>query len=540
MEQSQDENDIARDDNNADAGESFELGDNNGELDNDFAHHQPDGNYLDEEFHHQPGDDEFHHQPEADSPHHQPDDHNADSHEHGVLVPPPLFTIDDHVLAARASREKSARRLKKNREYKGESAFGRFFRQVGGAGFIASVVFHALLICFAVFWVTRAWIESDNNEDEPVSFVSGAGGGNGGDRPSWSEKSGSRRPRIESTEQHRILTKSAISQIVLPEANVHLHIPQATGNKQSFDGSGFASSGAGGGVGGGVGIGKGIGVGDGKNFVSKFKPRKVMGVNIYADKIAVYLDCSPSMTPYLERVSEEIYNKYPDADIFEFNAILTTIVDGEVLGGKSGKVVKHPRDRRGRGDSDLTDRKKLSRQGEAVYKKYSKNFEIGSVGAWLDIMIQEKYDALVIFSDFQDGIRQFDKSSNVIYADSIFYPTTTDGRKERDLKWFKRWIDRLKNKTPKIYLYTIEQEPQSFLAECVKVSGGEISNVEYLRRMKTRGYEGEDTAITKKSIREKIRKPRNNDDDEEQSETERLRDKFMDDENSEDTSGWDW
>ena len=50
---------------------------------------------------------------------------------------------------------------------------------------------------------------------------------------------------------------------------------------------------------------------------------------------------------------------------------------------------------------------KLTSQGRAILKKYGNNFKTGSVGGWVDILKDERaYDALVIFSDFQDGIRQ--------------------------------------------------------------------------------------------------------------------------------------
>lgn len=35
-------------------------------------------------------------------------------------------------------------------------------------------------------------------------------------------------------------------------------------------------------------------------------------------------------------------------------------------------------------------------------------FRVGGVGAWIDVMLQQKqYDAIVIFSDFEDGIMQY-------------------------------------------------------------------------------------------------------------------------------------
>ena len=55
----------------------------------------------------------------------------------------------------------------------------------------------------------------------------------------------------------------------------------------------------------GLGQGQGIsfdGMGDSRTLVGKF----VMGASIRAQRIAVYLDCSGSMRPYLTQVTLEI------------------------------------------------------------------------------------------------------------------------------------------------------------------------------------------------------------------------------------------
>ncbi len=407
-----------------------------------------------------------------------------------------------------------------NRNVFGEKFWVKISRKVGGEGLVASILFHAILICFAIFWITRTWIESEV-EEVPSSFVTGSGGGNGGERPSFAEKSGRRKPIFDSSRERKILSKSASAKIALPENSFDVPDFQSNTLGNLGSGDGLGSSGFCGGAGGGIGSGKGIGVGNGRNLVSKFEPKKVMGATIYAEKIAVYLDNSPSMEPFLPRVREEIYDKYPDADFFEFNAILTTIVDGEVLGGRSGKVEKHPKGKSYMGiGKGSTDHKKLSRQGAAILQKFSQNFEAGSVGAWLDVMIQEKYDALVVFSDFQDGIRQYNKNKELIFADSMYYPTTKDGRKDRDMKWFKRWLSKLKNKSPKIYLFTIEKEPQKFLAEIVKVSEGEIANVQYLRTLEDPFQAGSSRGSAKSTKSKSSRRSKKNADPEELDESD--------------------
>lgn len=356
-------------------------------------------------------------------------------------------------------------------------------RRIGGngAGFLVSFAVHAAFLIFAIFWITDR-IRNTPEEEEIAAFVTGSGGGKSGKTPG----NIATRPKPLKLKPPKIVSKSAKSAIALPEFNVK--IPDLPDASQSFsalaaDGLAFGGDGGfGGGSGGGIGSGMGIGIGNAKNYVGQFAPRKVMGANILAEKVAVYLDCSGSMSPYLPQVRNEIYDKYPDADIFEFDGIRTLVHDGDVVGGKHYKDKNASYNRYGI-RLDGTEKDRLSSNGKRIHKKYAENFERGSVGAWLDIMLNEKYDALVIFSDFQDGIRQFNKDGETIFADSVYQPTETDGRKNRDLRWQNRWHATLKRRknSLRIYLFSIGVEPQKFLADCVELSGGEIADVRYLR-----------------------------------------------------------
>jgi len=116
---------------------------------------------------------------------------------------------------------------------------------------------------------------------------------------------------------------------------------------------------------------------------------------------------------------------------------------------------------------------RLTNRGREIYKRYLKNFRQGSVGAWTDIMIYEKYDALIIFSDFQDGVQE---------RGTVF---------EGEQRWDDRWESRFaKAKTkddwrrpqgPKLFLFSTEVEPQPVWQRCVKASGGEIKMKPNLR-----------------------------------------------------------
>jgi hypothetical protein len=278
------------------------------------------------------------------------------------------------------------------------------------------------------------------------------------------------------------------------------------------------------------GGGDGSGFGPGPPGLPSFIPR--LGLKIKAIKIAVYLDDSGSMRPYLDSVKREIYAQFPHADIFEFDGILTRVSNNRVIGGANGENKPTPgsatrvtKKTEGETDEDrrkglqklmnlkiapaaLTEMSKAKReeevarlsdeqrayynsnlrntargdtflrltdQGREIFRAYSQNFHNGSVGAWTDIMMYENYDALVIFSDFQDGIQD-----NKVPVG------------EKELTWEMRWEQRFalakrsngmgNSKAPKLYLISTEVPPQEIWQRCVKASGGEISMKPQLRR----------------------------------------------------------
>ena len=362
-----------------------------------------------------------------------------------------------------------------------ESFWRRFLRIFGGAGLIASLAFHAILFIVAGYFII--YHLPLIQPDEPDAFVTGAGGGNNGTARERPRKA----PKVD-VKPKRIASKNSNGKIVLPEINMpsvsalSSSIGAGTGIAGTF---GDMGSGSGGGNGGGIGAGTGIGVGDAKSFVSKFK---IMGTTIKAQKLAVYLDCSGSMLRFLPAVKEEIYALFPDADTYEFNAIATQVRDGELVGSKRSRVDKSiVKTAKSMGD-DKTDENKLSFQGRQIYRKYAANFATGSVGAWLDIVLESHYDGLIIFSDFEDGLRQWDKNDRVIYAESRYHPKLDDERKAKDLRWFERWqqIVKARRNKPAIYCYTIARQPQKHFAKLVEMTGGEITDVSYLKAKKTK------------------------------------------------------
>lgn len=137
------------------------------------------------------------------------------------------------------------------------------WKSFGGDGFIISVIFHAILIIFALFYVV-ATIQP--KEPEPAEFVSGAGGGSNGENANRQQHRMRPKPRDMAT-QNKITSKSTRSTLTLPE------MPKMSSTAMGSMGgmkAGGSSSGLGGGAGGGIGPGIGPGIGNGRAFLSVF------------------------------------------------------------------------------------------------------------------------------------------------------------------------------------------------------------------------------------------------------------------------------
>jgi hypothetical protein len=346
-----------------------------------------------------------------------------------------------------------------------------------------SLLIHVLLVIVAIFWVISTW--TDSTKREPTQFATGAGGGNNGDRAKiYQHQLQQKNMKSLAKSTPRLTSKNPNSTISLPD------IPNvSTSSMISGATLGGSSKGFGGGSGGGIGSGQGIGVGNGKNMIGKFKP--VMGAKILANKIAVYMDSSGSMTKYLDRVKKEIAFQFADADFFYGPGIWTNIKDGVVFGGLK---YKGPLEKYSTKHEYVTDPDKLSPVGKRLYKNYATNFGRGSIGAWIDILRNQKeYDALVVFSDFQDGVTYFRspskgekslsidlKNDQVVYCDSHLKSkkTSTDDRTEQDKSWEADWIKSFtaaksgNGQGPKLYLFYCQKdnEPQPIFIKCVEAS----------------------------------------------------------------------
>ena len=282
-----------------------------------------------------------------------------------------------------------------------------FWQRIGASGLSVSIAFHALLVFIAAAFVVST--VTDNAKKDPNQFATGAGGGSGGERvKNTQHKIKPKNVKSLAKTTTRITSKSASASIALPD------MPNSASASSMISGAmaGGSSKGFGGGSGGGIGTGRGMGSGGGKNFVAK----PVMGANIFSQRLAVYFDASASMLPYLERVEAEIRDKFPDADVYLSNGVFIDVHDNEIVGGDKFKGTPYLNRATGGGSKKNakgelvpteTNVNKLTTQGRAIYKKYADNFKKGSVGGWIDILKDDRtYDALIVFSDFQDGVRQ--------------------------------------------------------------------------------------------------------------------------------------
>jgi hypothetical protein len=282
-----------------------------------------------------------------------------------------------------------------------------FWQRIGASGLSVSIAFHALLVFIAAAFVVST--VTDNAKKDPNQFATGAGGGSGGERvKNTQHKIKPKNVKSLAKTTTRITSKSASASIALPD------MPNSASASSMISGAmaGGSSKGFGGGSGGGIGTGRGMGSGGGKNFVA----RPVMGANIFSQRLAVYFDASASMLPYLERVEAEIRDKFPDADVYLSNGVFIDVHDNEIVGGEKFKGTPYLNRPTGAGSKKNakgelvpteTNVNKLTTQGRAIYKKHADNFKKGSVGGWIDILKDDRtYDALIVFSDFLDGVRQ--------------------------------------------------------------------------------------------------------------------------------------
>lgn len=349
----------------------------------------------------------------------------------------------------------------------------------GKEGLAVSLLTHLALLGVATTWVLTSYVTSG----KPERFNTGAAGGGGGERTVATKAYVKPPAKSLVRTPSRLTAKSAASSIVLPE----LPSPLAFSSMLSGSASPALNK--------GFGIApealpttaKGLGTGVARNFSGQ----PVMGMKILGKKIAVYLDNSGSMRPYLDSVEKEIRDKFPTADVFRYYGIFLNVEDGEILGTGPGKKYATPTAERfytarapGAPDLSVTRVEKLSVLGREIYNSKNAQFRIGSVGAWVDTMMMQKYDTLVIFSDFADGIQQWRKvpgGNPELVHDADLRPVL-DRRTDAEKAWENRWLERFSKAplggAPHLFIFSTDFQPQALWKRCVEVSGGEYKMIE--------------------------------------------------------------
>ena len=355
------------------------------------------------------------------------------------------------------------------------SVFSRRFFRFGGQGLVVSLAIHGVLLFLATAWVVSI---TNSQKKEPSTFATGAGGGQGGERAiAQKTKQKPHSPKSLTKSSTKITSKNASTAIALPE------MPDVS--RAALGAMATASKGFGGGAGGGVGGATGLGKG-GKNFTG----RSVMGMKISGANIAVYFDNSSSMEPYLSGVEKQIKEQFPNADVFRYFGIFNLNQDGEVVGGKPNQkyaietVEQIAANRRGGNRMSANDPGKLSPAGRNLLGSKDAQFRVGGVGAWIEAMLgQKQYDAIVIFSDFEDGIVQYrtkgEPRPQLVFDADL--KGASDNRTDAEKAWEERWVKTFAlaadHKAPRLYLYSTVQEPQDLYKRCVAASGGEFKMV---------------------------------------------------------------
>jgi hypothetical protein len=334
-------------------------------------------------------------------------------------------------------------------------------------GLLLSLALHGFLVVAACWIVFRQPVAPPKQEFTSHAVAGGKSGGPAATHPVQ------RKPKVPMT-QKRLTSKSPSATLALPPMKA---VTPEMGLAGLSGGQGKGGFGRGLGAFGGHGLGAGLGNRAG------FVGRPVMGAFIRAKRVAVYLDCSGSMRSYLPRVEAEIRKEFPDADVFRFDGARVVGLGDVVVHGRKFHGVA-PKLREGPTQTAL---ETLTPNGRSVQAKVRTACEKGSLGAWMDRLLAEPYDALVVFSDFQDGVRLYESKKGepkMVYSDSSYHKV--GGVQKGHTRWQREWLEAFgkapQGAGPRLYLFTVQQEPQAFLQACVAASGGSATSVSWLRK----------------------------------------------------------
>ncbi len=281
-----------------------------------------------------------------------------------------------------------------------------YLRRIGGGSLTMSLLVHAVLILIAFFLVKFA---VDQKKEEVVDFLPGGGGGG---KSNQAKMASHRKSVSMSVPKTRIVSTSSTAAVTLPD------VPMENTNSSL---SGFAmpsAGGMGGGEGGlkgsgkgglmGSGFGTGVGPGHGAGFVSMF------GKKLDSRRLAVVLDVSKSMHPFIPTVVKEANKISGGCPIVMFYGCgLTESKDTSIERKRSEKAAGKDFERFWRvtfgtvADKDKKDTLPTKDVFD-VFNDRRDTFYFEKIGnyAWLALTSKEldNADAIYWFADFKDPV----------------------------------------------------------------------------------------------------------------------------------------
>ena len=277
--------------------------------------------------------------------------------------------------------------------------------RIGGGSLTVSLIIHAIVILIAIL-IVRTVITAP---PETVDFLPGGGGGGKGSAAKIAEKKRAVSMNVPKTRSVSSATNSTVS---LPELQTsisdfsNLTSSTAMGGGLGGGSGGLSGSGSGGQMGNGRGTGMGPGIGRG------FVGMPLFGTKIDARRMAVVLDMSGSMYPYLPIVIKEVDKVAPGSMvILHYGCGLT---DAEVrkptLEFTSDKEFDKDRIVTSLLESASTVMNQTQREALLeLVKRRPKTFYVPSTNVgttWValtDARLKE-VDAIYWFADFADGL----------------------------------------------------------------------------------------------------------------------------------------
>jgi hypothetical protein len=189
-----------------------------------------------------------------------------------------------------------------------EPANNGWWHRIGGGSLTVSIIIHAVVILVAILVV----FSYSTTKEEPVDFLPGGGGGGKGSEAKVAQK---KRAASMSAPKTRTVSISANADVSLPDIATSMSdfsaLTQATpmGGGMGGGEGGLKGKGKGGLM--GDGFGSGMGPGRGAGFIAM----PLFGQKIDARRMAVVLDMSGSMYPFLPVVIKEVDKVAPGSTV---------------------------------------------------------------------------------------------------------------------------------------------------------------------------------------------------------------------------------